>query len=483
MPFLLTLALLGAAPKIAHAPPSWPHRAVVLVNDPAALEQPGVKLVHRLGALGGAVVEIDRAAWDLLATDPRVRSVEGDQLGHVRDDEAWALTGLDVAKATWGDVGRGVRIAVLDTGVDVDHPDLDGGVVLQKCFVTGGCPPMNTDVGDLAPDTSGHGTHIVGSITGDGLIAPVGAAPASEVIVIRVFDDQLVGRVSDWVAALDWVYAVHVEQRITLVNMSLGTDFSFGDDCEAQQPALTEAIGKLRAAGVTVLAASGNESVDGGINAPACVDQALAVGAVYDSNLGREPDNGTYSSGCFDQDADAGRVICFSNSSTRVDLLAPGSRIRSTVPGGGVGDRRGTSQATGVATGLAAVLVGADPLLGPDSIEAIFEQTGVPTFDAKTGLTTPRIDVKAALERVRATQCQRRVERAACEVSRSCDADAGTCASVAGQCVAGACVIALPNEPGRYRAAGCSSSNHPGGVVALTLGLAAFLFAVRRRKK
>lgn len=333
---------------------------------------------------------------------------------------------------------------------------------------------MNADTGDEAPEGSGHGTHVAGIITSEGLVAPRGVAPGVEVVMVRVFNAQSVGRVSDWVAALDWVLANHVEQRVRLVNLSLGTDMAWDGACDAAQPALTEVVARLRDAGVAVFAASGNEAHDAGMTAPACVRGVLAVGAVYDADLGREPDSNTYSSGCFDEHADAGGVICFSNSSAELDLLAPGSRIRSSVPGARVGERRGTSQASPHAAAIAALLLEADPLLGVDELERVLEETGAPTLDAKNGLVTPLVQAQAAVARVLETQCTRREAGATCELTRACEEDAGTCTTTSGTCHEQQCVIAVPSLNGRFPAAGCSSV---GG-----LALALVLVGVRRRR-
>jgi len=450
----LTLALLAAAPGL-------PER-IVLTTPGAPLDavldaHRGVVLVRRFSALSGGVVRGDDAALASLAADPRVRSVQPDQLGHARTEEAVVLTGTRTVQRELGLTGRGGRVVVLDTGIDRAHPDLDAGLALEKCFVLGGCGPMGADTGDEAPEGSGHGTHVAGIIASRGLVAPRGVAPSAEVVMVRVFNDQSVGRVSDWVAALDWVLANHVELRVRVVNMSLGTDFAWNGACDAEQPALTEVVARLRAAGVVVFAASGNEANDAGLTAPACVRGVLAVGAVYDSDLGREPDGNTYSSGCFDEHADAGRVICFSNSSTELDLLAPGSRIRSSTPGGRVGERRGTSQASPHAAAIAALLLEADPLLSVDELERVLEETGTPTRDAKNGLVTPLVQASAAVARVRESWCQRRDVGAACELSRVCDADAGLCTTAQGTCHEQRCVIAVPALTGRFPAAGCSS--------------------------
>lgn len=425
-------------------------RVIVLVRDRAQLDAvargQGVELVARFQSLDGFVANVTATGWKRLTRDERVRSVEVSRALRPHNDEAGTLTGARQVERALGFTGRGVRVAVLDTGVDRTHPDLDGGLVAEKCFVTpNGCPPSGTNVGDLAPDIAlGHGTHIAGTLTGDGRVAPRGIAPGSELIMVRVFDTVAYGDEADWAIALDWVLTQRAAYGIRLVNLSLGTDNAYSGACDSAWPAMGDALSRLRDAGVAAFSSTGNGAIDGGITAPACLAATISVGAVYDAELAREPDTGTYSSGCVDQNATAGSVICFSNSSATLDLLAPGSRIRSTANGGGVTEKRGTSQAAAHATAVAALLLEADPLLSVDELEQILEQTGVPTTDPKTNVTTPRIDAAAAIARVLQTQCARRTNGAACEAARACDG--GTCAVIAGTCLAQTCAsMAVPD--------------------------------------
>lgn len=465
-------ALLTAWPL---SPPGdvLPER-IVLTRDEASLdallrEHPSLVVLRRFEQLHGVVVRGPEPTLDALETDPRVSSLQRDALGHPMTNEAATLTGVRASQRELGLTGRGQRVAVLDTGIDVRHPDLDGGVVAQKCFVLGGCPPMNTDTGDLAPETSGHGTHVTGIITGDGRSAPLGVAPEAEVVVVRVFNQQLIGRVSDWAAALDWVLAQRDAMGIRAVNMSLGTNTQWPGACDAEQPALTEAVGKLRDAGVVVFAASGNERNANGMTAPACVRGVVSVGAVYDSDLGREPDTGNFPAGCFDERADAGSVCCFSNSSALLDVLAPGARIRSTVPGGGSQERQGTSQATPHVAALAALLFELDPRLTAEAVEAVLTSTGRPITDSRNGRVTPLVQAHRAVEQVRLTQCERRDDFEACELGRACVADAG-CEVTAGTCFERQCVLTSTAFDGRLQASGCSATAG-GGVLALLLAL------------
>jgi subtilisin family serine protease len=118
---------------------------------------------------------------------------------------------------------------------------------------------------------------------------------------------------------------------------------------------------------------------------------------VYDENLGRR----AWVAPCTDSTTRADQVVCFSNSGPLVELLAPGALITSAGLGSGTLTEGGTSQATPHAAGAAAVLLEANPGLSPDQIVAVLKETGTPVTDSKNGLTLSRINLLAAVERVR----------------------------------------------------------------------------------
>ena len=127
---------------------------------------------------------------------------------------------------------------------------------------------------------------------------------------------------------------------------------------------------------------------------PACIGNAIAVGAVYKGDVG------TITFGCTDATTAADRVACFSNSDSQVDVLAPGADCTSAGIGGGVSTFVGTSQACPVAAGVAALILSAHPGLSPDALEAAMKNTGV-TITDPDGLSFRRIDAKAAVDSVR----------------------------------------------------------------------------------
>lgn len=335
-----------------------------------------------------------------LRKDPDVVRIDLDEPGHGHLSESVPLIGADTVHAQ-GVTGRGVTVAILDTGVTANHADLADDVAGQQCFCrnadgTGCCPNGLTEQSGpgSAEDDNGHGTNVAGVVTSGGRIASPGVAPNAKIVAIKVLDrnNQFAGA-SQVVSALDWVNQNRPDVRV--VNMSLGTFALYDAPCDqasASAAALAEAVGVLRARGVTVFTSAGNDRSPARLTAPACVTAAVAVGATYDADLGP-----LSVFGCLDAATAPDRVACFSNSGPGLRLLAPGAAITSTGIGGARSTYVGTSQASPHAAGVAALLLEARPSLAPPAIEMILFESGRAVTDAKNGLTTPRVDAAAAL--------------------------------------------------------------------------------------
>lgn len=183
-----------------------------------------------------------------------------------RDDVGNAQMGVPAARKA-GYTGKGVKVAVLDTGVDHDHPDLQGRVITERNF---------TDGSDNADDDNGHGTHVAGIVAGSGAASGgryEGVAPDASLLVGKVMDAGGSGFSSDIIAGMEWAAA----QGADIVNMSLGSRLpSTGTD------PLSEAVNTLSAQAKTLFVVSaGNSGPDATtIGAPAAADAALTVGAV-----------------------------------------------------------------------------------------------------------------------------------------------------------------------------------------------------------
>ena len=351
---------------------------------------------------------ITLSALEKLARDPNVRFIQFDTPGHGALTVSVPAIGADIAQADYGVTGSGVRVAVLDTGIATSHPDLTSSVVsTQHCFTEGDCPPSHSDESDSAEDDHGHGSHVSGIITSDGSVAGRGFAPDAEIVPVKINDSYSSGWVSDWVAGLDWIYSNLSTLDVRIVNMSICTDqlYSSQNECDTSEPAMAAAVANLVDAGVTIFAASGNKGSNSQMSSPACNTGVIAVGATYKSDQGRQPETGTYAGqwgdtfgDCADETTAFDFVTCFTNSSNRLDILAPGAVIVSDALQGGTDWYRGTSQASPTAAGVAALMLECDPALAPVEIKDILTRTGVMVEDPKNGLSFPSIRVEAAVQ-------------------------------------------------------------------------------------
>jgi subtilisin family serine protease len=336
----------------------------------------------------------------------RVVRIDLDAGGSGHLAEAVPLMKLD-ALHDLGLTGRGVTVAVLDSGYDTDHPDLRDDLVGEQCFCSGGggcCPNASSSQSGQgsAEDDHGHGTNVSGIITSKGTIAPVGGAPDAAIVAVKVLDrHNTFCCSSDVVAGLDWI--INNRPDVDVVNMSLGTFALFPDDCDdatAFTMAFAAAINALKAQGVLVFASSGNNGSGTDMPAPACIASTISVGAVWDSNVGSRT-----VLGCTDATTQADQVTCFSNSNAQTDLFAPGAPTTSTGRGGGTSTFFGTSQASPAAAACAAVLLEQNPALSPAEIELALKSSPTLVLDATNGLSFPRVDCEQALRTLLAAPC------------------------------------------------------------------------------
>ncbi|MCQ3928914.1 MAG: hypothetical protein DPW16_00520 [Chloroflexi bacterium] len=369
------------------------------------------KLRHKYSHLPGFAGYADFATLIQMQADPLVESIVIDEPSTMHTDVSVPAIQADVARLTYGLRGRGVTIAVLDSGIDTNHPDLSDDIIAQHCETAGTCPPSNTTTGISAEDANGHGTNVSGVITANGVVAPIGFAPDAKIVAVRVLSNTGSGFVSDWVEGLNWVIANQATLGVNIINMSLGTNALYTSTaaCDAAQPTVEDATTLLANTGVAIFASSGNQGSATSLSSPACNTGVISVGATYDSNLGVEPDSGTYNSlfggtwpACADASTSATVITCFTNSNAELDLLAPGARITSAGMGGGTSTFRGTSQASPTVAAVAALMIEANPTLAvhPDWIQSILYATGVNVTDPKNGFTFRRINALAAIQYV-----------------------------------------------------------------------------------
>jgi subtilisin family serine protease len=370
----------------------------------AALPPGSAELLRAYEATPALALSIDAAGMLALLARPEVRAIGPDALVSAQLAQSLPLTQIDAVHAL-GPIGDGVQMAILDTGVDGSHAELAGAVIAEQCFCDDGAPPPSAGCcpngstsqsgSGAAADGHGHGTRVAGIAASRGVSLSVGAAPAVEIVAVKVLSDSGAGLLSDFVLGLDWVLMNRPD--VDVVNLSAAvTNEIYGGDCDASGAGMTLAtpIDALRASGVPTVAGSGNAGRDDAMYPPACVAATISVGAVWDADVGSQS-----IFGCTDSTTAADQVTCFSNSSGTTDLFAPGGVITTPNKGGGTASARGTSFAAPHVAGCAALLIDARPWAGVDALEAALESS--PTQVSHGPYAFPRLDCEAAFAALR----------------------------------------------------------------------------------
>jgi subtilisin family serine protease len=350
---------------------------------------------HHVSAIAGRITPL---ALELLRRDPNVSYVQ--LAGGIRGQltEAVSALGIDRVQSMFKLRGRGVRIAVLDSGIDHEHPDLQGAVAAEHCFARGACAPWNLAEGTDASDQHGHGTSVAGVIASRGVVGPRGIAPEAQLVVVKVMNAENRGNEADFLAAIDWLYDNMDELKVSALNLSIGTDalFENATDCDRGAPAWARAIRNLVEAGVTVIAGTGNLGSTTQLPAPACNTGVIAVGATYDADVGAQPSTGTFETeigptfaDCRDGTTQLGQITCYTNTPARLDVLAPGGPMVTTHLGGDTFTASGTSYAAAAASGVAALLYECNPSLRPAELLSALVATGQPKLDSRSGNSFP----------------------------------------------------------------------------------------------
>ncbi len=369
----VTLAVL-ASPANANMPSAANGRIagawIVTLQDNAAPEKVSAEHARKHGAqidhlyryaLKGYAARMSDQAAARVAQDPRVRSVEADEV--VTAFAQSTPTGIDridgelsTTVSGNGSGGVNVDVAVIDTGIDIDHPDLN---------VVGG---KNCSTGRSYDDGNGHGTHVAGTIGAkDDANGVVGVAPGARLWAVRVLNNQGSGSWSSIICGVDWVTAN--KGTIEVANMSLGGSGSepSGAGCTTGN-SLHDAICKSVAAGVTYAVAAGNSSADSAGFVPAAFDEVITVSALADFNGSA---GGGAAATCRSDVDDS--FADFSNYGADVDLIAPGVCINSTWKGGGYNTISGTSMASPHVAGAAALYKASNRTASPSGVKTALQ--------------------------------------------------------------------------------------------------------------
>lgn len=321
----------------------------------AALERAGALVLLEVRVVPVLVAEADASALARLARAPGVVLVEQDRPLWPLLDKSRPAVRAEAARQELGVTGRGVAIAVLDSGIDTGHPDFAGRVVASYDATV---PPrlagglLGTQVPVLPDVTDGHGTHVAGIAAGPGTRSSgryAGMAPGAALVNIKVFDGTGNGSSSYVLQGIDWALGQAARLRIRILQMSLGGEPTDGTD------ALSRGVDAAADKGLLTVAAAGNTGPgERTVGVPGVARRALTVGAVDDAQ----------------------RVAQFSSRGPtkdgrqKPDIVAPGVYIMSTLPatagkGQYYGELSGTSMAAPHAAGVAALVFEANATLSP----------------------------------------------------------------------------------------------------------------------
>jgi subtilisin family serine protease len=402
---------IGVHARAVAADAELPGEVLVRLRSTAALgplllkyqfslvSQFGARPIYRLKGIGLADVH---PKIEAMALEPDVLVVEPNFVHsspEARGNNAWAIGTPSAYTAQWAPqslrlpeahrltVGAGVRVAVLDTGVDRTHPALAGRLLRGFDFVDFDADP--SEVGNSLNISFGHGTHVAG------LVAMV--APGAQIMPLRVLDAEGVGNA--WVLAEAMLHAVDPDKNPTtddgahVINMSLGS---------TSRTQLLDSVAKLAACAIpAVVVVPADDYTDPGYNADK--DRCgKFVGAVIVAAAGNDGSaairqypaaEGSYGLLAVGASSANSRLAAFSNYGSWLDVAAPGEGITSTVPGGRYGTWSGTSMAAPVAAGTAALVRALNPDMSPKNVARRLVRFG----SALCGTRLRQVDAAAAV--------------------------------------------------------------------------------------
>ncbi len=249
----------------------------------------------------------------------------------------WGITRINADDSWILSDGLDVKVGVIDTGIDTDHPDLKNNLAGCVNFISSN---------KTCEDDNGHGTHVSGIIAAeDNNLGVVGVAPKAKIYSLKVLNKNGSGYLSDIIEALDWAISNHLQ----VINMSLGTT--------SNVTSFYDAIKRVNSAGIIQVAAAGNSGPKANsVNYPAKYSEVIAVAAIDSSD----------------------QVASWSSRGPQVDLAAPGVNINSTYLNGKYQILSGTSMASPHVAGVVALRLFLHPGESPSQIESVFESNTDP---------------------------------------------------------------------------------------------------------
>lgn len=371
-PIVLLLLLLSLSASLTLAVSAKPCRVSVIIRfkqrtDVSAITKVNGRISSIYHAFPAVAAEIPVGAIENLRRNPNIAYVELEQPryvqgkmifqgkpGKVQPEQVlpWGVDRIDADEIWRKNEGEGVNVAIIDTGIDVDHPDLE--VNIEGVFSAIPPNPYTVD------DHYGHGTHVAGTIAAvNNEIGVVGVGPQIDLWIIRASAGgilKLTDLLESYQFCIDSWFDSDPNNDIQVMSMSFGGGYSQAED-EILQIAWNT--------GIILVAAAGNEGGD--VIYPAALPNVIAVSAVdiYDE------------------------ITWWSNRGPEIDLAAPGSRITSTYLRGTYATWSGTSMATPHVSGAAALAIARRPkMTNEEIVELLFdraEDLGNPGFDIYYG--------------------------------------------------------------------------------------------------
>jgi subtilisin family serine protease len=397
------------------------QRRSAVIRD---LNPTGRQVLTEYENLPGFTARVSTENLVALMADPRVASIEPDREVVAHTSQGIPLMNASAVRAAY--TGAGMSIAILDTGVDYNHPQLGGGG-FPNAKVIGGIDTVGAGDNNPIDAVDGHGTSTSGIAAGDVTFTGDyigGVAPGARIMAVKVLSDTGSGSFTDINEGIDWCITnqnLNPANPIMVISMSLGGGQYFSaSSCDSDFPSTLALADAAVNAGITVVASSGNAGWCDSMGAPGCLSPIISVGAVFDDDIGNPGwcvDTGTCyggassNPGCpggtiaaFEGSTFAKKVTAYSNTADFLDVFAPSNDAYTTdiVGAGGYESGNftstfgGTSAACPYVAGSVAILQEAanditGSYLSPSEIRAILTGTGEPITDTKNGGLTPGI--------------------------------------------------------------------------------------------
>lgn len=361
--------------QVSFATLQAPEVDVIIRHTGAAFFSQASGRVKDFSLINAKAMRIQVADIDALSEQDDIEYIWADLPVHTCLNTSVPLINVP---AIWdkGYRGQGVKLAVIDTGIDPKHPDFTGRIAGRKNFTEGS-----------DDDENGHGTHVASIAVGDGRASGGlyrGVAPEAELYIAKVLDANGNGQMSEVMAAIEWA----VDQGVQVINLSLGGDVS----CDGTDALSTLCDAAVAQAGVVLCVAAGNSGPNGQtVGSPGCAKQVITVGASTDGDA-------------VAQFSSRGPTL---DGRIKPDLLLPGVGIIAAQATGtqlgaviqpGYISLEGTSMATPHVAGGVCLFLQARPELTPAQVKRILRNTAVDLLKPANAQGAGRVDLLRALD-------------------------------------------------------------------------------------